>query len=237
MIGKDVDGGFAEYVKVPVSSIVKLPDKLPFEQAAIMGCAVPTAYHALKRGRVRSGDTVVVFGIGGLGAQAVQLAERVFKADLVVAVDVSDWKLKLARQLGANATVNASTHDVPEEISRITGGSFADVIIDFVGRKESITQAIASVGKGGRVVLVGISNDTVQISPYRTIIGREMEIIGVDDHLKSELVELMRFVRLRKINLTGSVTHRVTLEIINQGFQILEARREKALRVVVTNNA
>jgi propanol-preferring alcohol dehydrogenase len=237
MIGKDVDGGFAEYVKVPASSIVKLPEKLPFEQAAIMGCAVPTAYHALKRGRVRPGETVVVFGIGGLGVHAVQLAERVFKAGSVVAVDVLGWKLKLARQLGAKVTVNASTHDVPEEISRITGGSFADVIIDFVGSRESMTQAIASVGKGGRVVLVGISNESVQISPYKTVIGREMEIIGVDDHLKSELVELLRFVRLRKINLTRSVTHRVRLEIINQGFRILESRREKAIRVVVTNNA
>jgi propanol-preferring alcohol dehydrogenase len=185
---------------------------------------------------VRPGDTVVVFGIGGLGVHAVQLAERVFKAGLVVAVDVLGWKLKLARQLGAKATVNASTHDVPEEISKFTGGSFADVIIDFVGRKESMTQAIASVGKGGRVVIVGISKDSVQISPYKTVIGREMEIIGVNDHLKSELFELLRFVRLRKINLTRSVTHRVTLEIINQGFGILESGHEKAIRVVVTTN-
>ena len=237
MMGKDIDGGFAEFAKVPARSIVKLPEMLPFEQAAIMGCAVPTAYHALKRGRTLPGDAVVILGVGGLGVHAIQLATRIFRAGSVVAVDVLDWKLKLAKDLGAQATVNAAKQDVPEAIGRITDGRFADVVVDFVGHRRTMEQAIASTGKGGRTVLVGITKDSVQISPYKTIIGKEMEVVGVDDHLKSELVELVRLVRSRKVDLSRSVTHRVKLETINRGFRILESKREKAVRVVMLKNS
>jgi len=237
MIGKDVDGGFAEFAKIPARNIVKIPEALPYEQAAIMGCAVPTAYHALKRGRVHPGNVVVILGVGGLGIHAVQLATRIFKAGTVVAVDVLDWKLRLAKRLGAKVTVNANNDDVSEIISRVTDGKFGDVVLDFVGHRKTIEQAIASTGKGGRVVIVGISRDSLEITPYKTIIGRELEIIGVDDHLNSELDELVKLVRAEKISLSRSITHKVTLNTINHGFKILESTRERALRIVVVKDA
>jgi len=234
MIGKDVDGGFAEYVKVPARSILKLPPRFPFEQAAIMGCAVPTAYHALRRGRVKQGDTVVLFGVGGLGLHAVQLAAKAFKAGLIIAVDLQDWKLKQARGLGAKETVNAANQNVNETIKKATDGKFADVVVDFVGHETTIEQAISSVGKGGRMVLVGIGAKSIQLSPYETIIGKEMEIVGVDDHLKTELVQLIKLVRNRRLDLSRSVTHKVALEDINDGFEILESNRENVTRIVAT---
>jgi propanol-preferring alcohol dehydrogenase len=232
MIGKDMDGGFAEYVKVPARSIVKLPEPLPFTQAAIVGCAVSTAHHALKRARVKPGEAVAVFGVGGLGMHAIQLAKKIFKARLVIAVDVQDWKLKKARHFGATATVNAADRDTEEAIKRITDGEFADVAIDFVGRSSSMTQAVASVGKGGRVVIVGISRDNLQLSPYQTLIGKEMELIGVDDHLKGELTQLLQFIRTRKLDLSQSVTHTLPLEKINDGLQILKSGEGKPIRIV-----
>lgn len=236
MIGKDIDGGFAEFVKVPARSIVKLPEELPFEQAALIGCAVPTAYHALKRGRVLQGDVVVIFGIGGVGIHAVQLAAEVFKAKIVIAVDVLDWKLKLARELGATAIVNAAKQDVPKAISRITGGNFVNVAVDFVCQNRTMKQAIASSGKGGRVVLVGITKDSLQITPYETLLGNELEILGVDDHLRSEMIELIQFIRERRISLSRSVTHTVRLDGINRGFEILRSKRQKVVRIVMTKN-
>jgi len=234
MIGKDVDGGFAEYVKVPARSILKLHPRFPFEQAAIMGCAVPTAYHALRRGRVKQGDTVVLFGVGGLGLHAVQLAAKAFKAGLIIAVDLQDWKLKQARGLGAKETVNAANQNVNETIKKATDGKFADVVVDFVGHETTIEQAISSVGKGGRMVLVGIGAKSIQLSPYETIIGKEMEIVGVDDHLKTELVQLIKLVRNGRLDLSRSVTHKVALEDINDGFEILESNRENVTRIVAT---
>ena len=236
MIGKNIDGGFAEFVKVPVRSIIKLPSGLAFEQAALMGCAVPTAYHALKRGRVQNGDIVVVFGIGGVGIHAVQLAAKCFNTKMVIAVDVFDWKLKLAKAIGATEIVNAAKEDVSKAIRKITGGKFGDVVVDFVSQDRTMRQAISSAGKGGRVVLVGITRDTLQITPYRTLLGNELEIIGVDDHLRSEMTELIQFVHDRRISLSQSVTHTVSLDAINQGFEILQSKRERVIRIVMTKN-
>jgi 2-desacetyl-2-hydroxyethyl bacteriochlorophyllide A dehydrogenase len=234
MIGKDVDGGFAEYVRVPATSIVKLPESIPFEQGAIMGCAVPTAYHALKRARLHQKETVVVIGTGGLGMHALQLAKRTFKSGRTIAVDRFRWKLDKARSFGATDTINASTHDVLSAVEKITSKQFADVVLDFVGSERTIQLGVNCVGKGGRLVLVGIGAKTVQVSPYRTIIGKEMEIIGVNDHLRTDLTRLVSLVRSRKLDLTHSVTHRIPLEDINRGFSILEGEDEKPIRVVAS---
>jgi propanol-preferring alcohol dehydrogenase len=232
MIGKDVDGGFAEYIAVPASNVLKLPDTLPFEQACILGCAVSTTYHALKRGRIRAGDNVVIYGIGGLGAQAIQLA-KIFNAGKVVAVDTSDEKLKLAKKLGADEIVNAAAEDPAQRIESITEGKLADLVLDFVGVAKVIEQEIRCVGKGGRMVLVGIGQHDISISPYKTIIGKEMELIGVNDHLRSELAQLIDIVGSGMMDLSTSITHRVHLDEVNTGLRILEERIGNPIRVVV----
>ena len=234
MIGKDVDGGFAQYSVIPARCAVTLPETIPFEQGAIMGCAVPTAYHAIRRGRVQAKDTVVIIGVGGLGMHAVQLAKKTFHAARVIALDRFDWKLKKARTLGANDTVNAATSDPTDAVSRMTGGALANVVLDFVGSEKTNQQGIRCVGKGGRLVLVGIGAKSMTVSPYHTIIGKEIEIIGVDDHLKVELDRLVELVRSGRLDLSHSVTHRVALDNVNEGFRILEDEDEKPIRVVVS---
>jgi len=237
MIGKDVDGGFSEYFTVPASSAIKLPAPIPFEQGAIMGCAVPTAYHALRRGRVQANDTVLVIGVGGLGMHAVQLAKKIFHARRVIAIDQYVWKLKRARDFGADDTVNVATQDPVKAVGRMTNGMLADAVLNFVGSEKTNQLGIDCVGKQGRLVLVGIGAKSMRVSPYRTIIGKEMEIIGVDDHLKTEVLELVRLVKTGKLDLSRSVTHRIPLEEINDGFRILEDESEKPIRVVVSKGS
>ncbi len=234
MIGKDIDGGFAEYLRVPAASTVKLPDRIPFDQGAIMGCAVSTAYHALRRARVQPKETVAVIGVGGLGMHAVQLAKKIFHAGQVVAVDRFDWKLKLAKRFGATYTVNVENRDATTVMRSLTNGTFADVVVDFVGSEKTIQEGIDLVGKGGRLVVVGIGAKSVTISPYKTLIGKEMEIVGVDDHLKTELKQLINFVDSRKVNLSHSVTHKIALEEVNAGFKILEDPNEHPIRIVAS---
>jgi 2-desacetyl-2-hydroxyethyl bacteriochlorophyllide A dehydrogenase len=233
MIGKDVDGGFAEYVKAPARNVLALPETVPFEQGAILGCAVSTAYHALRRARMRSGENVVVYGVGGLGIQAVQLAASFLDAGSVIAIDVLDHKLSMARKLGAKETVNASKDDPAERISELTDGLGADVVLDFVGIKNTLEKAIACAGMGGRIVVVGISSEELRISPYSTIIGKEIELVGSNDHLKSELAELIQLVSSRRIDLSSSITRKVGLEEVNKGIQILEKNIGNPVRVVV----
>ena len=233
MIGKTVDGGLAEYVKVPARNVLKLPQTIPFEQAAILGCAVSTAYHSLKRGNVGDNDTVVVYGVGGLGSHAIQLASKIFKAKRVIAVDISEGKLEIAARMGASEVVNANSVDPVERIEEITEGRLADVVLDYVGQRKTIENAIRFIGMGGRVVLVGVSPDEIQLSPYKTIIGKEMALIGSDDHLKSELSKLIELIESRKLDLSTSITHKVRLEDVNDGMQIVEGNIGNSIRVVV----
>jgi 2-desacetyl-2-hydroxyethyl bacteriochlorophyllide A dehydrogenase len=232
MIGKDIDGGFAEYIGVPASNVLKLPSVLPFEQGCILGCAVSTAFHALRRGRIRAGDAVLVYGVGGLGAHAIPLA-KIFEGRKVIAIDISDEKLELAKGLGADEIVNAAVEDPAQRIKEMTEGKLADLVLDFVGTPRAIEQEIRCVGKGGRIVLVGIGRDDIRISPYRTIIGKEMELIGVNDHLRSELAQLIEIVGSGRIDLSKSITHRVRLDEVNTGLRILEEGIGNPIRVVV----
>lgn len=233
MIGKNVDGGFAEYITVPARNALKLPEKIPFEQGAIIGCAVSTAFHALRRGRVSAGDTVAIYGVGGVGVHAVQLAAKIFGAERVIAVDISDEKLKTATKVGATEVVNASKEDPLERINEITEGKLANVVFEFIGARKTIEKAINCVGKGGRMVIVGIGSEDVRLSPYKIVIGREMEIVGVNDHLKSEMVQLIKLVGSGKIDLSDSITHRLPLEDVNHGIEILENKIGNPLRIVI----
>jgi len=234
MIGKDVDGGLAEYIAVPAVNVLKLPDAIPFEQGAIMGCAVSTAYHALKRGRVMPGETVVIYGVGGLGIHAVQLAARIFGAGKVIAVDVLDEKLKLAKKLGADEIINAANDEPAKSIKTMTNAKLADVVLDFVGFRSTIEKGIECVGKSGRIVIAGLGKvEDITVSPYKSIIGKEMEIIGVNDHYKSELATLIQLTSSGKLDLSNSVTHRVSLDDVNLGIEILEKKIGNPVRVVV----
>lgn len=230
MIGMTTDGGFAEYISVPARSIFKLPERIPFDQGSIIGCAVSTAFHALRRGRQGRGDIVMVNGIGGLGVHVLKLA-KILKAGKIIAVDVSDEKLELAKRLGADEIINAATENPAERMKEVTDGRLADVVVDLVG-VGTIEKAIDCVGKGGRMVLVGIGQEEMRISPYKTIIGKEMDLIGVNDHLSTELVQLIKLVSSGKLDLSDSVTHRVSLDDINSGFEILEKKIGNPIRVV-----
>ncbi|MEM0095049.1 MAG: zinc-binding dehydrogenase [Candidatus Bathyarchaeia archaeon] len=233
MVGKDVDGGFAEYIKVPAKNIVKLPPSIPFEQGAIIGCAVSTAFHALRRGKVKVGETVTIYGVGGVGVHAVQLASKVFGAGKVIAVDISEEKLRIAKRVGADEIINAIEEKPSKRVKEITDGKLSDVVLDFVGSKTTIEEAINCIGKGGRLLVVGISSERATVSPYKDIIGKEMEIIGVNDHLRSEMIQLIELVKLGKINLSNSITHRVPLEEVNFGMEILEKKIGNPIKVVV----
>src|SRR6266568_1739121 len=146
-----VDGGFAEYVKAPASHAVAVPPELSFVDAAPLYCAALTAYRALKTSGARVGDTVAIWGVGGLGHYAVQIAQA--SGARVVAVDIQPAKLDLARQLGADVAVNAS-REKPEDVLRDLGG--AHVVVHFAPTAQAIAQGFAAVRRGGTLVLVGL---------------------------------------------------------------------------------
>jgi L-iditol 2-dehydrogenase len=167
-------GAFAEFVAVPRRIVYRLPDTLSFEQAALIE-AVSVAVHAVGLSGVRLGDTAVVVGAGMIGLLVVQAVRRA-GATRVVAVDVDQARLSLARQLGATETILAGTGAVAR-ILEAAGGRGADVAIECVGAEAPIHTAISSVRKGGSVVLVGNVSPRVAL-PLQEVVSRQIRLQG-----------------------------------------------------------
>jgi propanol-preferring alcohol dehydrogenase len=222
MIGKHTDGGYAEYIAVPARNAVRLPDEVSFEHGAIMMCSSSTSFHALRKARLRAGETVAVFGVGGLGMSAVQLA-RILGALTVYAVDIDADKLELAERSGA-VPVDASQGDPVAEIRRLTGGRGVDVALEVIGLKLTMEQAVRSLAVLGRAVLVGICDRPFEIDSYRDLLGREAEVIGCADHTLWELEVLVEYARQGRLDLSHIAARTVPLEavIINEVMDSLE---------------
>jgi L-iditol 2-dehydrogenase len=168
-------GAFAEYVAVPQNILYRLPDELPFEHAALIE-AVSIAVHAVNITPLQLGATAVVVGTGMIGLLVVQ-AVRLAGCSRVIAVDLDDAKLEVARTLGADVTLNPKSVDVPARVAELTGGHGADVAIEAVGATSPIKTAILSVRKGGTVTLVGNVSPNVEL-PLQSVVSRQIRLQG-----------------------------------------------------------
>jgi alcohol dehydrogenase, propanol-preferring len=158
--GVMVDGGYAEFAKAPASHVVKIPDTLPSEQAAPLLCAGVTVHRALKQAKVRTGQRLAVFGVGGLGHLAVQIG-RAAGAE-VVAIDVAEEKLAQAKSLGAVRALNATTSDVVKELRR-SGGMHVAMVTS--AAKSAYDMAFYSVRPGGTLLVVGLPAQEISFPP------------------------------------------------------------------------
>jgi 2-desacetyl-2-hydroxyethyl bacteriochlorophyllide A dehydrogenase len=222
MIGKHCDGGYAEYIAVPARNAVPLPDEIPFEHAAVLMCSSATTFHALRKTRLKPGERVAVFGAGGLGMSAIQLA-RAMGALEIYAIDINEDKLKLAEEYGA-ISINATKGDPVAEIQRLTGGRGVDVSLELIGLPQTMRQAVLSLAVFGRAGLVGLTDKPFEIYPYVELLGKEAEVIGCADHLRHELPLLLEFTRRGALDLSDVVTNTVPLEAraVNEVLDALE---------------
>lgn len=209
MLGHHIDGGYAEYIAAPARNVLPLPDEIPFEQGATLMCASATAFHALHKSRLRPGETAAIFGAGGLGQSAVQLARARGALD-VYAIDLDKEKLRLAREHGAIA-VDANEGDAAEQLLSLTAGGGVDVAIELIGLRATIEQALRSVGVLGRAVIVGLATEPVRIDAYRRIVGPEAELIGSNDHCLHELAELIELARRGILDTSHVVSRTIPL--------------------------
>jgi len=232
MIGKSRPGGYAEFIAIPARSAFPLPEEIPFEHGAIMMCSSATSLHALKKARLRPGESVAVFGAGGLGFSAIQLAKGLGASE-VFAVDIHPGKLEMAKSFGA-FPVNASSTDSISEIKKLTGGRGVDVALELIGLPMTMRQAVRCLAIKGRAALAGITEKTLEIAPYDEVLNKEAEIIGVSDHLAQELPLLIAMVQQRKLDLSKAITRTVPLEAkqINQVLDDLESSGENIRTVI-----
>jgi propanol-preferring alcohol dehydrogenase len=233
MIGKYRDGGYAEYISIPSRSAFALPDEIPFEQGAILMCSSATSYHALKKTRLKAGERVAIFGVGGLGMSALQLA-LTFGARQVFAVDINPRKLAIAQDYGA-IPIHAGEDDPVDEIHAHTDGKGVDVALELIGLSQTTIQAVRCLSVFGRAGLAGLTDQSVELHPYEDIILKEAELIGVSDHLAQELPTLIDLTRQGKLRLHDVISKTVPLSAaaINQVLDDLGDFREEGRVVIV----
>ncbi len=193
-VGTTRDGGYAEFVCLPAENYLPIPDGLSYEAAAIAADAVNTNWHCMReRACLNPHDTVMLIGAGGgVGIHGVQVA-KLFGAR-VIAVDVSDQKLELARQWGADEVINARTvASVADEAKRMTGGKGVDAAIDYVGHGQTFQTAFESLTTSGRAVVIGVGKGEVRFDPFRLVMG-EQTITGSRHSTRTELIESMELM-------------------------------------------
>ena len=218
--GYFIDGGYAEYAKASAKYVAKVPDGVDPLDAAPLTCAGVTTYKAVRLSGARPASLVAVFGIGGLGHLALQYA-KIFGAT-VVAVDVVDDKLELARELGADYTVNALSQDPVQAIKELGG---ADAAISVAVAPKAFEQAYGSLRRGGKLVFVALpAENTVQVPIFETVLNG-ITIIGSIVGTRTDLAEVFR---LHAAGRTRVVRETRRLDDVNECFEQVEKGQVKA---------
>lgn len=222
-------GCFAEFVAVPEHICYRLPDALPFEQAAMVE-PVSIAVHAVRRTPVTPGDTAVVVGSGMIGLLVIQ-SLRLAGCEPVIAVDLDEHRLAIARMLGADMSLNADAVDVLAEVRRLTEGRGADVAMEVVGSTVTVKTAIDSTRKGGAVTLVGNLAPEVTF-PLQSVVTRELSLFGTCGSC-GEYPECLDLMSRGAIQVEPLITATAPLDEGPQWFERLYNGEPGAMKVIL----
>lgn len=210
------DGGFAEFVKVPASALVRVPEGLSAAQAAPLCCSATTALHAASVAGVSSGQTAVVYGTGGVGLALVQVL--VHFGLRVVAVGRTPEKLRAAESCGAAFTVDASSGGVAERVRELVGG--ADAVFELVGTAESGAEALGCTDRGGSLVYIGYSFDRLALNPLELVVPEQRVLTSVSN-TRAELEQALELAAAGV--LTPAVAGTAPLVEVNEVLEKLRA--------------
>lgn len=227
--------GFAEHVVTSRRSAVRIPKDLPFDIAAVFGCAVLTGVGAVVHtAGLRAGQSVLVVGLGGVGLSAV-LGAVAGGARQVIAADIAQDKLDMAKSLGATHVVNSGDEDAVEQVKAISGGG-VDIAAEFAGVGPALEFAFAATGKGGKTVTAGLPHPKTRlaVSPVQ-LVAEERSLMGsyLGGHVPAlDIPEYVALYQAGRLPVDKLLTHRLKLEDINDGFERL-AKGEAIRQVVV----
>ena len=222
-------GAFAEFVSVPEHIVYKIPDNLPFDEAALVE-PVSVAVHAVNRTPVQLADTAVVIGAGMIGLLTIQ-ALRTAGCGRIIAVDLEDDRLRLARKLGADDTLNSRQQDIPAAVTEMTNGLGADVTVEAVGADATVRMAVDSVRKGGTVTLIGNITPDVKF-PLQSVVTREVNILG-SCASSNDYPACLELMRRGKINVAPIISAAVPLERGAEMFDRLYNKEPNLTKVIL----
>lgn len=229
---------FNEYAVVSENRLTPVPDEIDFEVAALMGCAVTTGFGVVNNNaRLKIGESIAVFGSGGIGLNIIQAAALV-SGHPIIAIDIHDHKLELARGFGATHVINSSKMDVKEEIFRIVGTKGVDVAVDNTGNVTVIENAYEVTCSDGRTVLVGVPRAGEKISIYSLPLHFEKSLSGSHGGESRPSIDIQNYLKLvnaGRLNFRDMVTHRFALANINEAIDRM--RTGEIVRCIVNINS
>lgn len=230
IFGEHLPGGYAEFVRVPERNVLAMPDDFDFVETCAAPLAFLTAWRALiTRGRVRTGEDVVILGAGsGVSTAAIQIAK--YAGARVFATSHSDDKLQRARELGADVLINYANREWEKEVFRLTNKRGADLVVDAVGDATWL-KSLRALRKGGRLVTYGATTGPNPAEEIRLIFWKQLEIIGTTMANQGEFLDVMKLVFARKLKPVVDVV--LPLEQAAQAHERL-ARNEQFGKIVLT---
>jgi len=227
-------GSFAEYVAVyrADTNLVSLDDEISFDAAASLGCRFATSFRGVvAQGKVKGGEFVAVHGCGGVGLSAIMIAAAL--GAIVIAVDISEEKLGLAKTVGANFTINAKTGNVAEAVSELSKGG-AHVSIDALGSKVTSWNSISSLRKRGKHIQIGLlagdqSNPEI---PMHLVVAKELEILGSHGMQAHAYPEMIQMIKKGKLKPEALIGRSISLEEVGKELARMDDFRDTGILMI-----
>ena len=227
------DGAWAEYHVAQASGLTKIPDNVPMDQAALLADAVSTPYAAVVHtAQVHMGNTVAVWGVGGVGAHLVQLS-KLAGAVPVIAVDLNDAVLERAKRLGADYAFRSDDPDLMKKIEDITDGRMVDIAFDAVGIQPTLRACVESLDINGKAVSIGLSPQNIDAGTFLEFNLKKKQLLGPLGYKRQDIARLADMLSYGRLDLTESISKIIPLTDIKQGIDDLENHRGNPIRILV----
>ncbi len=232
-LGVHTDGAFAEFLAAPESRVYKIPDRFTYDEAAVLE---PTAVgvHIVERAKVSLGDAVVIIGAGPIGLQIAQVARSTGAGHIIMA-DVLDYRLDLAKRLAADLVVNSAKEDLLQRVDQATDGEGADVVIEAVGKSETILKTMDLVRVGGRILVAGLSAERFATDPPTFWMRQLLKEVTVETSRSYAAGNWNTAIRLASkgiVNCKALVTHRFPLDDALRAYEVADRKLEKSVKVL-----
>ncbi|MEO8503543.1 MAG: zinc-binding dehydrogenase, partial [Acidobacteriota bacterium] len=233
IMGFAYDGAWAELIAVPWFSLTAIPDHLPFPQAAILADAVSTPYAGLTdRGQLRAGEAVGLWGVGGLGVHAVQVA-RMIGAAPILAIDPLPSARARALVAGADAAIDPASEDVRARVLELTRGRGLDLAVDLFGANRVLAEGAGCLARHGRLLMIGLSHDPIQLGPGVLFGVQSHALLGHLGYTKQQLDRLVDLVAFGRLDVSRSISDVMPLSEIKRGVERLARKEGDPIRLIV----
>lgn len=228
LVGIDTDGGFAEYVKVPVNRIFKVPDRVSFDKAALVE-PLAVAIHAVRRSGLKVGDTVVILGAGPVGLLIAYIVKLAGALKILIS-EINDYRLETAKKLGIHV-IDAKKTNPLDEIYKYTDKKGADILFEAVGHPDTAKQIVSMVRIRGEIIIVGIFKELACVDLQEASF-KEITVKGTRVYTDSDFITAINLLDNNNIKFEDMISHQFSMENAQKAFEIMK-NRDNCLKILL----